>query len=133
MQNKITLKRLVNNLVKEWLPEAVKRRSFIVSEISENAFIIADEKMVAQVMENLLKNVIRSSRQGCIRISAEQDGRCTLLRVKDNQSDYSGYISGKMTKVEPLVRKIGGTIYYEFNRKNSLTVVLCFYHQLSAA
>lgn len=133
MKNQIDLHKLVNGVVKEWLPEAIKRHTIIINEIPAYLFLPLDEGVAKKVMDRLLKNVIRSSRLGCIRISAEQDGQCTLLRVRDNQSDYSGYISGKITKVEPLVRKMGGNIYYEFNRRNNLTVILCFYQKGSAA
>jgi hypothetical protein len=53
--------------------------------------------------------------------------------VKDNNNDYSRFISGKMAKVKPSVMKIGGDLNFEFNQRNSITILVSFTNNNVAA
>src|SRR5689334_19480079 len=99
MKTKTELRPLVNSLVKSALPTAISRQSFIINDIPCNTYLEADENAVALIFSKLLENTISSSHKGCIRISAKQEDDYITISVKDNNSDYSRYISGKMIKV----------------------------------
>lgn len=133
MKTKTELRPLVNQLVKSALPAAISRGSFIINDIPGDTYLEAQEDVVSLIFGKLLENTINSSHDGCIRISAIQEDNYITISVKDNNSDYSRYISGKMIKVTPLVKKIGGEINFEFNQRNSIKIVLNFTNREKAA
>ena len=133
MANNIALREITNNLIKEVLPSAIGRNSFIINDISSDTRLRADKNQIAHILGNLLNNTVNSSHNGCIRVSAvEEDGYVTIS-VKDNNNDYSRFISGKMTKVEPAVKRIGGDLSFEFNQRNSIKILVSFTNKNVAA
>jgi light-regulated signal transduction histidine kinase (bacteriophytochrome) len=133
MNGKIALKQVVDRVIKEMMPLSMSRRCGIINDISFETHIEADEEKLSDVLVKLLAGTIKSSHNSCIHISAEKEDEKTFITVKDNNSDYSGYISGKMTKVEPLIQNMGGNVYFEFNERNSITIVLCLHHSINVA
>ena len=133
MAKKISLKELANNLIKGILPTAVSRNSFIVNDIPDEAILDADENVVAHILGSLLNNTVSSSHDGCIRISAAQEDSYTTITVNDNNNDYSRFISGKMAKVKPAITKMGGDLNFEFNQRNSITILVSFSKKSLAA
>jgi hypothetical protein len=126
MTNKVALKNLANQLIKGLLPTAISRNSFIINDIPAEASIDADEELVAHILGSLLNNTISSSHNGCIRVSVSNEDGYTTLSVEDNNNDYSRFISGKMAKIKPAVKKIGGDLAFEFNKRNSITILVSF-------
>jgi hypothetical protein len=126
MTNKVALKDLANQLIKGLLPAAIGRNSFIINDIPADICIDADEELVAHILGSLLNNTIGSSHDGCIRVSVSNEDGYTVLSVEDNNNDYSRFISGKMAKIKPAVKKIGGDLAFEFNRRNSITILVSF-------
>jgi len=126
MANKVALKDLANQLIKGLLPAAISRNSFIINDIPEDACIVADEELIAHILGSLLNNTISSSHDGCIRVAATEEDGYTTLSVEDNNNDYSRFISGKMAKIKPAVKKIGGDLAFEFNKRNSITILVSF-------
>lgn len=124
--NKVALKDLANQLIKGLLPAAISRNSFIINDVPDNTFIEADEELVAHILGSLLNNTIGSSNNGCIRVAVSQEDGYTVLSVEDNNNDYSRFISGKMGKIKPAVKKIGGDLAFEFNKRNSITILVSF-------
>ncbi|MGC4035690.1 MAG: hypothetical protein QM764_06985 [Chitinophagaceae bacterium] len=126
MTNKILLKQLADNLIKDVLPEAVNRKSLIINDIPQNVYLSADTATVTHILGSLLNNTVNSSHNGCIRVAASQEDGYTVLSVQDNNNDYSRFISGKMEKVKPAVKKAGGDLSFEFNKRNSITILVSF-------
>lgn len=133
MTKKISLKALANDLIKGVLPTAIARNSFIINDIPDQAILDVDENVVAHILGSLLNNTVSSSHDGCIRISATQEDSYTTVTVNDNNNDYSRFISGKMAKVKPAITKIGGDLNFEFNQRNSITILVSFSKKSIAA
>ncbi|HVZ56864.1 MAG TPA: hypothetical protein VG870_09430 [Chitinophagaceae bacterium] len=128
-----SLDRLVSRLIAAELPQAVRRGSLVVNDVPPGTWLGADETLVETVLAKLLCQTILSSHQGCIRVSAWQEEGFTQIALRDNNSDYSRYISGKMNKVEPLLRRLDAGIEFEFNRRGSIRIVLHFSHRRRVA
>ena len=128
MNGKISLRQVVDRVIKEMMPLSLSRRCAITNNISFQMYLETDEEKLSDILVKLLAGTIKSSHSSCIHISAEKEDEKTFITVRDNNSDYSGYISGKMTKVESLIQNIGGNVYFEFNKRNSITIVLCLHH-----
>lgn len=122
----VVLKTLVDQLIKDLLPSAISRNSLIINDIPVKASIDADEELITHILCSLLNNTISSSNNSCIRISVSDDCGYTILSVKDNNNDYSRFISGKMGKIKSAVKKIGGGLAFEFNKRNSITILVSF-------
>jgi hypothetical protein len=133
MTNKISLKELANDLIKGILPTAIARNSFIINDIPDEAMVSGDENVMAHILGSLLNNTVSSSHDGCIRISAKEEDEYTTIAVTDNNNDYSRFISGKMAKVKPAINKMGGDLNFEFNQRNSITILVSFSKKSIAA
>ena len=123
----------MDNLIKAVIPLSLGRNSFVINEIPCEAILEADEDLMALVLSKLIENTILSSRNSCIRISSVTGDDHIMICLKDNNSDYSKYISGKMNKVEPIIKKMGGRIEFEFNRRNSIAILISFVQGKKAA
>jgi nitrogen fixation/metabolism regulation signal transduction histidine kinase len=133
MTNKIALREITNQLIKEILPSAISRNSFIINDIPADTKLYADKTVIAHILGNLLSNTVGSSHHGCIRVSAKDEDGHVTISVKDNNNDYSRFISGKMEKVKPSVMKMGGDLNFEFNQRNSITILVSFANNNVAA
>ena len=133
MREKIALKPFINELAEEMRSLIAERGCTIFSDIHQEIFIKTDRKIFSKILEKIFAGTIRSSYNSQIRISAEEDDGRTFIRITDNNSDYSSYISGKMSKAETLLATIGGKIYFEFNNRHNISIVLCFYQPVIAA
>jgi len=133
MANKIALREITNQLIKGVLQSAVSRNSFIINDIPAETRLNADENLLAHILGNLLNNTVSSSHDGCIRVSAKEEDGYVTISVKDNNNDYSRFISGKMAKVTPAIKKIGGDLSFEFNQRNSITILVSFTNNNMAA
>jgi hypothetical protein len=125
-QPKTDLHKIADYIIKLMLPAAVNRGSFIINDIPGESYLEADKDLVAIVLSNLLLNTISSSSDGCIRVSSHQENGETFVTVKDNNSDCSRYISGKMAKVQPIVKKMGGDLRFELTGQKNLTIIMSF-------
>ncbi|HEU4575446.1 MAG TPA: hypothetical protein VFS36_10630 [Chitinophagaceae bacterium] len=123
---KVLLHQLVSRIITEVSEEATRRGCCIVNELARDIYLEADETMVETVLVKLLDNTIHSSCNGCIRITASVEDDTALIKISDNNSDYSRYISGKMNKVQPLIKKMNGDINFEFTARASISIILSF-------
>jgi signal transduction histidine kinase len=129
----LPLQKLVNHLLKDLLPAAVRKRSLILNEIPGEFTVAADENMVSFVLWNLMNNVVHTSANECIHVNAERAGNCTLISLKHVSNYFYRSFSGDLRQVQDMAEKLGGCINIECSGENESTVTFLINDAANAA
>jgi two-component system sensor histidine kinase ResE len=114
-KEKISLKNLIERVVKKLTPLSQKKGIKISTEFEELPLVMADEDRIEQVMINLIDNAMRYNEgSGEIRIKARKSEGGVIVSVKDNgpgiPEDELPFIWERFYKVDKArTRKTGGT------------------------
>ncbi|RKL63424.1 HAMP domain-containing protein [Thermoanaerobacteraceae bacterium SP2] len=114
-KDKISLKNLIERVVKKLTPLSQKKGIKISTEFEELPLVMADEDRIEQVMINLIDNAMRYNEgSGEIRIKARKSEGGVIVSVKDNgpgiPEDELPFIWERFYKVDKArTRKTGGT------------------------
>lgn len=94
---KMSLKKVIEDEVKEKQPQAVRKAIEITASIADLPEIVADPSRLAQVLVNLLDNAIKFTEEnGTIKIEALREGQHIIVRVRD---DGIGIEAGDIKKL----------------------------------
>ena len=128
------LKTLVDELVKNSLPVAVRNQSLIVNNIPDRFMVSADENVIAKVVNGLLQAVINNARNSCIYVSAKMiyDNMVEVF-VKDNNSYHTYAIACGLQDVAPVAEKMGGRLHIMNQRQKVTTISFTFPVEPAAA
>lgn len=129
----LQLQKLVNHLLKDLLPAAVRKRSLILNEIPGEFTVSADENMVSYVLWNLMNNVVHTSANECIHVNAERNGNCTVISLKHVSNYFYRSFSGDLRQVQDMAAKLGGCINIECSGENESTVTFLINDAANAA
>jgi signal transduction histidine kinase len=81
----VDLNALAKGVAETMEPAASRKNTSILVEIrSENAFILGDADRLEQVIRNLLKNAVRATENGAIRVEVTTHQSRTVLTIEDN-------------------------------------------------
>ncbi|MGC4036828.1 MAG: hypothetical protein QM764_12790 [Chitinophagaceae bacterium] len=125
-RDSIDLRNTATNAIISILPISIERRTFIINDIPKNTFLTTNERLITVALSDILLNTVSSGNNSCIRVFAKKEYDELRIVIIDNHSDYSRYISGKMTKIQPIIKKLGGQLQFEFNQRENITVILSF-------
>ena len=126
MRDIIELKQTVDAAIDPLVVIASAHRCRLLNHISPGTSIITDREAFLFIMKRLLRLIIDSSCNSIICISELKEGNSLLIRIKDDNNDYKGFISGKMEKHQSILRRAGCSLNFEFRDKRSITVILHF-------
>ena len=133
LQSNVALHKLVNQLLSDLLPAAVRRKSLILNNIDKDFRIKIDEDMLALILWNMINGAITSTQDECIHIDASLNGDCTTIEVKDNGSYFYSRVSDRLKFVQPVVEKLGGCISINSNTSNGTIIVFTIANVRNAA
>ena len=78
----VPMERIANEVISE-LSESIKAKN-ITTVISGNASVLADEKRMFAIMQNLLSNAVNYNKEGgVIEVNLEETDRSSVIRIKD--------------------------------------------------
>ena len=129
----LQLHHLVNNLLTDLLPQAVRKRTLILNEIPGGFELRADENMVAYVLWNLMSNVVNTSANECIHVEAIKAGNCTMISLRHVSNYFYRSFSGDLRQVQDIAVKLGGCISIECNGENETTVTFVIGDKIGSA
>lgn len=124
-QNNYDLCHVANRLVKSFLPQATRNKSFFVNEIPENLFIGNNPQLVASVLSGLISFVVSHTKDSCIRLSAKVYNQVILMHVKDCSSSCHT-VENELRQLQPIAEKIGGIVSVTSHRMNVTTFAFSF-------
>jgi hypothetical protein len=120
--NSVSLHCLVDRLMESFVPLAVSKHSFIINDIHPGLSMEADEQVLAFVVGNLLKNMINSSKNVCIRVEAVRKDNCLQVRVRNNGNYFYSTIANSFGPIVAAAKKLGGYIDI-YNQQHEGTVI----------
>lgn len=122
-----TLQSLVNHILRHSLSDTLRQSdSSVVNEIPAELCMLADTEGVEPVIRELLATIVRNARKGRIHIRAERFRDIIILEIQD-LSNYNGYaLDYSLRSMEPMARKIGGSISIKGQQQLEATISLSF-------
>ena len=78
----VPMERIVNEVISE-LSESINAKN-ITTSVSGKAFVLADEKRMFALMQNLISNAVNYNKEGgSIEVNLEETDRSSVIRIKD--------------------------------------------------
>jgi len=130
---KISLHKVVSDLVQSMLPSMVRRHNLVLNEIPRDLFIEADENMLAYVLWSLINGANQSTRSECIHIEAITMDDRMMIRIKDVGTYFHHAISREYRQVQDVAEKLGGSISIENGTDYGTNASFCISNSLLAA
>lgn len=123
----ITLQSLINQILRHTLIDTLRQSdSSVKNEIPAELCTVADVERIEPVIRELLAIIMGNARRGRIHIRAERFRDIIILEIED-QSNYNGYaLDYSLRSLEPLARKIGGSITIKGQQQLETTISLSF-------
>lgn len=82
----ISVHQLINRLMKELQPLAIKRRNVILNGIPGELTVATDENRLALVLWNLIRSAVNSTKNECIHIVGNNNGSHISFSLSSNKS-----------------------------------------------
>jgi len=130
---KISLHKLVSELVASLLPAAVTRRNLVLNEIPRDLQVGADENMLAYVLWNLINWAVQSTQNECIHIEATTADDRLKVRIKEVGTYFRHFISREYRQVQHVAERLGGSISIEIGMEYGMNAALCISNSQVAA
>jgi K+-sensing histidine kinase KdpD len=130
---KVSLHKLVSELVESLLPVTVRRYNLVLNEISRDLYVGADENMLAYVLWNLINGAVQSTHNECIHIEATTAGDRLMVRIKDVGTYFRHIISREYKQVQHVAERLGGSISIENGKEYGVDAAFCISSNLVAA
>jgi C4-dicarboxylate-specific signal transduction histidine kinase len=130
---KISLHKVVSELVQSLLPLTVRRHNLVLNEIPRDLCVGADENMLAYVLWNLINGAIQSTQNECIHIEAITMDDRMMIRIKDVGTYFHHTISREYRQVQDVAEKLGGSISIENGKDFGTNAAFCISNSPLAA
>ncbi|MBN8687683.1 MAG: HAMP domain-containing histidine kinase [Chitinophagales bacterium] len=129
----VPLKTLINALINVKLNEAVTKESFIINEVQAGLPLNADQFTVINILDHLLKNVLRVTGKSCIRVTAKEYSHVMLIHIYDNHESEKEVKEIVSDNIRTEASKIGGYVGITRKEKNQTVIAFSFPNIAAAA
>lgn len=127
-----TLSQLVGRITGDYLPMAVKNRSFFVNEVPVDLVIDHNRDWIASVVRGMLSAVVMHARDTCIRLSGRKYGQVMVLEVQESGCISTYAMACGLQDVQTMAEKIGGSLNISVH-KDTVTRISFSFPQLPVA
>jgi hypothetical protein len=117
---------VVNQLIKGITPIAVSKNSFILNDIHPDLKVKTDVNMLAYIIGSMLNSSINIVENDCIHISAKIYSNIIIIQLKDNYSTFNNSIAYDLELLQPIAKKLGGTVCYEDHQNKGTSIAFSF-------
>jgi K+-sensing histidine kinase KdpD len=128
-----TLTGLVDVLANNFESSVLHKKSILINDIPDDIFIDTDKNLLANVLGNLMQEVIKHTENGSIRIMAKTFNNVVLLHVKNDGSLNYDSVSQRMNTIQTQAEKLGGFIGFTSYRNKVTTIAFSFMNTSDAA
>ena len=118
----VSLHLLIDQLMYSLVPEATRKRSFLLNAVDRGVTVNTNEDMFTYILSNMITGAVNCTDNGCIRIEALLDNGQTRICVKNNSHYFYSTVSQLLGPVHSLAQQLGGSISID-NKSNSGTTV----------
>ena len=130
---RVSLYRLVTELIQSLMPLAIRRRNLVLNGISRDLRVNADENMLAYVLWSLINGAIQSTHNECIHIEGVTMDDRMMIRIKDVGTCFRHTISREYRQVQHVAARLGGSISIENGKDRGTNAAFCISNSLLAA
>jgi len=121
-----SLTTLVDQLLRESEPLALRSKSVIVNDIEAAFFTAVPESVIRPVLEEILQAMLLVANRGRIHIFAEKFGDSITIEFEE-RNNYNGYaLAFRLCSVEPLAREAGGYLSVKGEKSLLARISFCF-------
>lgn len=122
--NGIRLQQLIDGLVGNSLPTAMRKGSVVVNEVGRGVVLRSLDYRLTGLLDLLLNTVIENSRSGDIHITAERRNQELVLYIQE-RNNYNGYaLSFSIGALADDAAIIGGRLEMQSPSKLTTTISL---------
>lgn len=123
-QIKVSLHHLVEQLLVDLQPLAMRRDNVVVNGIPEGISFLVEENLLAYVLWNLLSAVINTKQGECIYVQTLVDDERTFVGVKDAGTYLYRYLAPEFRKLQHAAEQIGASIDWHNDHDGNANIVL---------
>ncbi|MEI9945063.1 MAG: hypothetical protein WDN26_12705 [Chitinophagaceae bacterium] len=121
-----TLSKLTDRLASNFLPAAVRNRSFIVNDIPLDLPVDHNQEWVASVISGMLGAVVRHAKDTCIRITARRYGYVNVLEIQESGCISTYAVACGLQETQAIAQKIGGSLNISIQKPKNTTISFSF-------
>jgi glucose-6-phosphate-specific signal transduction histidine kinase len=121
-----TLSQLVGRIAGDYLPMAVRNKSFFVNEVPVDMPVDHNREWIASVISGLLSAVVMHAKDTCIRLSARKYGHVMVLEIQESGCISSYAMACGLQDVQSLAEKIGGSLSISIQKPASTRIAFSF-------
>ena len=121
-----TLSQLVGRFAGDYLPTAVRNRSFFINEVPVDMVVDHNQEWIASVVSGLLSAVVMHAKDTCIRLSARKYGHVVVLEIQEAGCISSYAMACGLQDVQTLAEKIGGSLSISIHKPASTRIAFSF-------
>jgi len=129
----ISLRQLVNQLIKAVHPLTGRYDSLVLNEIPRELTVTADANMLAYVLGSLINCAVTSTGHECVHVEAVMADDRTIIHVRDAGMYYYHTISHQYRQVQYMAEKLGGCISIQNNNEYGTNVTFSLSNHSLAA
>ena len=107
---RVSLHRLVTELIQSLMPLAIRRRNLVLNGISRELRVNADENMLAYVLWSLINGAIQSTQNACIHVESIIMGDRQTILIKGVGAYFYHTISREYRQVQHVADQLGVSI-----------------------
>lgn len=131
LKTKCSLKNLINQLLYDFKPTALKQQTAILNKVSDIR-VNADEQLLATVIGSLFCSMLTSNKCGSIRFTSKSYNDIVFIHIMDvNRVNHRPLLT-QLERLQPLARKLGGCITRNWQRNDSTMVTFSFFNPVKA-
>jgi hypothetical protein len=118
---------IINHLLRHSLSDLLRSsHSAVINEIPAAFPMLADEKTIIPVVQELLIAVLRNSGKGRIHIRAEKFRDIIILEIEDRNTSNSYSLINSIKSLESMARAIGGNIHIKGTQQLETMITFSF-------
>ena len=105
------LHQLVDRLTSGHLADASRNLNFFINQVPRNLKIEQNSERIASVISGMIVTANNSTKDSCIRFSAQQYGHLLVLELRETVRSQPGNDENHLLQIQKLAEKIGGCLY----------------------
>ena len=121
-----TLSQLVSRISGDYLPKAVRNRSFFINEVPSDLAVDHNREWIASVVSGMLSTVVMHARDTCIRLSGRKYGQVIVLEVQESGCISTYAMACGLQDVQTMAEKIGGSLNISVHKSAVTRIAFSF-------
>jgi hypothetical protein len=120
------LHHLVDRLINNFSPAAVRNHNFFVNDIPQELPVEHNKEWVASVISGMIATIVNDARNKCIRLSAKKYGFVFVLEVHQKGCAANSPVNANLQQIQKLAEQIGGCLFVNIQDEEQAVMSFSF-------